>query len=391
MGIKNRFLTILRFIILILIICHLPGFTLVYLNGNISSLLSYISYGLILLYVMLNGKTGNSYTMILLGTVYFIISSLVNQKYMPDFYFFVTTVLKYFIIIWGGYEVMKNTKPKEMWLFMLLGSISILGNMFLFNNPLEDNGRYSGFYLDPNNAGLICLMGFSLSFIMHKKMQLIGKVIFTVLGLFTFSRTFIISWLLINILSIKLNIKNAKMLALGFALLSTLLIYNEFLPSKNRRLEELGAMINGNEKKAENLNKDSRLATWGRYYEFLLNKPIFGNGYNAFGGNGVAPPVGVHNTYLLIWGEAGIVPLLIFLIYIASLLKKSYIVFKRIPFNFMMLLALSLFLLTNHNFFTTDYSLMILLWLHIQVHEEYKNSEFSHLVLNNDNTSPNSA
>ncbi|WP_198146887.1 O-antigen ligase family protein [Maribacter thermophilus] len=294
---------------------------------------------------------------------------------MPETKEFIIIVIKYFIVIWGGYEVMRKTTSKEMWVFMLIGAISILGNMFLFNNPLKDGGRYSGFYLDPNNGGLICIMGFALTFVMPKKIQLLGKIIFTMLGLFTFSRTFIVSWLIMNLLSIKLSLKNAKMLGLGFALLSTLLVYNEFLPKKNQRLENLGAMISGNEEKAKELNKDSRLETWARYYDFLLDKPIFGNGYAAFGGNGVAPPVGVHNTYLLIWGEAGIIPLLIFLMYLASLIRKGYAIFKKTPQVLMMTLALSLFLLTNHNFFTTDYSIMILLWLHIQIYQENKKSE----------------
>lgn len=380
---KNLFLKILRYSTLALIIWHLPGFTLVYINGTISSLISYLSYGLILFYTLLSWKNGNSYPMLLLGALYFIIGSLTEQAYMPEPKQFFIIVIKYFIIIWGGYEVMRSTNAKEMWLYMLIGASSILGNMFLFNNPLADNGRYSGFYLDPNNAGLICLVGFALSFIMPKRIQLFGKIVFTLLGLFTFSRTFIISWLVLNILSIKLSIKNAKMLGLGFLLLSSLLIYNEFLPSKNRRLEELGAMISGDEKKASNLNKDSRLETWGRFYDFLLEKPLFGNGYNSFTGEGIAPPVGVHNTYLLIWGEAGIFPLLIFLIYIMFLAKKGYSYFKKIPHVFMMLISLALFLMTNHNFLTTDYSLLIILWIHIQIFkEEQANNVVENIKLN---------
>jgi len=364
---NKSFTPIIRYSILLLTLLHLPGFFLVYVNDSISSILSYLSYGLILLYVVLNGKKDNCIPMLFIGAIYFLISCLVNQSYLPDTYFFIVTVIKFFIMIWGGYEVMKNTSKKELWFFMLLGALSIIGNMFLFNNPLEDNGRYSGFYLDPNNAGLICLMGFALSFVVSKKLSLIGKLIFTILGILTFSRTFIISWLLINILAIRLSFKNAKMLGIGFAILSFLLVYNEFLPAKNRRLEEIGAVITGDEKKANNLEKDSRFATWARYYDALLDKPIFGNGYNAFGSNGVAPPVGVHNTYLLIWGESGIIPLLFFLGYIAYLIKESNAVFRKAPHILMMVLALALFLLTNHNFFTTDYSLLLIIWFHSQI------------------------
>lgn len=363
---ESRLSALIRYLILGLILWNIPGFTLVYLNGTLSSVLSYLSYGLILIYVLFNKKTGNNSAMLLIGTLYFIIGSLVNQTYMPDFSFFVIIIIKYFIIIWGGYEVMKHTSTKEFWFYMIIGAISILGNMFLFNDPKADYGRYSGFYLDPNNAGLICLIGFSLTFVIAKSFQLVGKITFTLLGLLTFSRTFILSWLLINLLSIRLNLKNAKMIALGFGILSTLLIYNEFLPVKNPRLEQIGAIFKGNEQKAKGIDRDSRWETWSRYYNALTDKPIFGSGYGGFAGNGVAPPVGVHNTYLLLWGEAGIIPILIFIFYLCKIFIRTNRIFKTSPYALMMLLALSLFLLTNHNFFTNDYSLLILLWIDIQ-------------------------
>ncbi|HDZ03944.1 hypothetical protein LCGC14_0132080 [marine sediment metagenome] len=366
---NKKSLSVVRYFILALILLYIPGFTLTYFNGTLSSIFSYLSYGLILIYTIYHGKSGNNYWMIIIGLLYFLIGSVVNQEYMPEIKYFTIIMIKYFIIIIGGYEVMKRTSSKEMWFFMLLGALSILGNMFLFNDPKADYGRYSGFYLDPNNGGLICIMGYALSFAMPKKIRFIGKLLFTILGLFTFSRTFIVTWLIINVLSIRLDIKNAKMLFAGFAILSTLVIYNEFLPVKNARLEQIGAIISSdNDSSSPNkINKDSRWDTWKRYFPALSDKPIFGNGYMAFDGNGVAPPVGVHNTYLLIWGESGIFPILIFIYYLITLFKYGIYYFKDIPFSLMMLISLTLFLMTNHNFFNTDYSLLLILWIDIQL------------------------
>jgi hypothetical protein len=367
---KSKINTYIRYFILALFLWAIPGFTLVYLNGTISSVLSQLSFALILLYIIINGKSGNNTIMLIFGALYFLISSLVNQAYMPEFTEFIIIVVKYFIVIWGGYEVMKDTSSKEMWFFMLFGSFSILGNMFLFNDPTADYGRYSGFYLDPNNGGVICLIGYALTYVMPKKFRLIGKLIFTILGLFTFSRTFILSWVLINLVSIRLSIKNAKMLAFGFGLLSILLVFNEFLPVKNRRLEQIGGYISGNEQKAQGIDKDSRWTTWSRYYDALQENPIFGNGYKAFTGNGVAPPVGVHNTYLLIWGESGIIPIFIFLYYIGWLLIQSNRIFTKSPHLLMMTISLCLFLMTNHNFLTNDYSLLLYVWIYSKIKEQ---------------------
>ncbi|GLU44894.1 O-antigen ligase family protein [Allomuricauda sp. NBRC 101325] len=360
---------IFKYLILALILWHIPGFSLVYINGTLSSLLSYASYGLILLYVFLNKKTGNSYEMLVLGTLYYGISILVTQSYVADAYTFIVALIKYYIVIWGGYEVVKNTSQKELWFFLFIGALSILGNVFLFQNPIADYGRYSGFYLDANNGGLICLMGFALSFTITKSLRLFSKLSYTMLGLITFSRTFMVTWLLLNLMSIRLSIKNSKMLLIGFGVLILLVTYNEFLPVRNERLDQLSALISGSQSsKISGLNKDSREDTWARYYDALNDRPIFGNGYYSFYGNGAAPTKwGVHNTYLLIWGEAGIFPLLVFLFFLGKLFYKSIKQFFIKSYALLMITGLSLFFMTNHNFMTNEYAIFILMWIDVQL------------------------
>ncbi|WP_405415789.1 O-antigen ligase family protein [Maribacter sp. Asnod1-A12] len=368
---KNSvFSKFIRYLTISIILWNLPSFILIYGSSTISSLISYFSFGLILLYTIVNGKSGNDKPLLIFGILFFTLSSLAEQKYMPEFLEFIIIIIKYFIIIWGGYEIMKHSTKKEIWIIMLIGSLSIIGNMFLFNDPKADYGRYSGFYLDPNNAGLICLIGFSITYAMPKKYRLVGKLLFTILGLLTFSRTFILSWLLINLLSIRLSFKNARMLLFGFGLLSMLLIFNEFLPVKNQRLEQIGAVFSGDSKKAAGINKDSRWHTWSRYFEPLFENPLSGNGYGSFGSKGIKAPVGVHNTYLLIWGESGILPIIIFILYIIYLLYEGNKVFKSSPHLLMMTLALSIFILTNHNFLTNYYSILLYVWIHLKIKEK---------------------
>jgi len=90
---KSKSKTLLRYVILALFLWNIPGFTLVYLNGTISSVLSQLSFGLIVLYVILVGKSGNNTIMLLFGFLYFLISSLTNQAYMPEFSFFVIIMI----------------------------------------------------------------------------------------------------------------------------------------------------------------------------------------------------------------------------------------------------------------------------------------------------------
>ncbi|MHA7864101.1 O-antigen ligase family protein [Flagellimonas marinaquae] len=385
METKTEVLPILRYAILALILWNFPGFALVYINDSLSSLLSYASYGLILVYVILNKKTGNCYEMLVFGLLYYMIGILVSQVYIPDIYFFYVRVLKYIIIIWGGYEVVKNTSQKELWFFLLIGALSILGNIFLFQNPVADYGRYSGFYLDANNGGLVCLMGLALSFTIIKPLRLFGKLSFTGLGLITLSRTYMVTWLLLNLMSIRLSVKNAKMLLIGFGVLVLLVTFNEFLPVKNERLEQIGALINGGQQSnVQALNEDSRTETWARYYDVLFENPIFGNGYHSFYGNGVvATKWGVHNTYLLIWGESGIIPLLVFLAFLIKLFLRAFEQFYERPHALLMLTGLALFFMTNHNFMTNEYAIFILMWISIQVKKSPFAEKFGRFSLDN--------
>ncbi|WP_187289845.1 O-antigen ligase family protein [Flagellimonas ruestringensis] len=316
------------------------------------------------------------------------IGILVSQVYIADIHFFFVRVIKYIIIIWGGYEVVKNTTQKELWFFLLIGALSILGNIFLFQNPLADYGRYSGFYLDANNGGLVCLMGFALSFSIIKPLRLFGKLSFTGLGLITLSRTFMVTWLLLNLMSIRLSIKNAKMLLIGFGVLILLVTFNEFLPVKNERLEQIGALISGSQQNdVQALNEDSRTETWARYYDVLFENPIFGNGYHSFYGYGIVPTKwGVHNTYLLIWGESGIIPLLIFLAFLFKLFLRGYHQFQEKPHGLLMLSGLALFFMTNHNFMTNEYAIFILLWIAIQLKESSSFKSFEHYSIVNQGT-----
>ena len=63
-------------------------------------------------------------------------------------------------------EVAKNTTNKEAFLYLLIGSMSIIIHALVFSNAY---GRYAGFYLNPNRAGLICLLGLAFSFTLTNK------------------------------------------------------------------------------------------------------------------------------------------------------------------------------------------------------------------------------
>ncbi|SIS51216.1 O-Antigen ligase [Zobellia uliginosa] len=323
---------ILKYSILALILLNIPGFVLKYMNPVLSSILSYLSFGLLIVFYLINKRTGIHKWFVIIGILYFVISSLSGQSYIPELQFHLIIWVKYFIVIICGYEVVKRTSPNEFIIFLLIGAISIILQILFFNISLKDYGRYSGFFLNPNAAGFICILGYGLSYsVENKKYKFIAQWTFTFMGLLTFSRTFILIWLIINLISLKLSIKNINKLVLGFVLLLGLITYNSFLPVKNSRLTQLAGTISGDSDAAKDLNEGSRFDTWATFYDFILEKPFFGNGFESFNGGGLGGFLGVHNSYLKILGEAGIFPFLLLVFYFIYLIKKSYNVFNLHP------------------------------------------------------------
>ncbi|MEX0290793.1 MAG: O-antigen ligase family protein, partial [Flavobacteriaceae bacterium] len=118
----------------------------------------------------------------------------------------------------------------------------------------------------------------------------------------------------------------------------------------------------------QDLNQGSRTATWSTFYPYISDKPFLGNGFGSFQGGGLNRK-GPHNTFLLVWGEAGIFALLIFLGLYLYLLRKSLGVFYQKPHLTMMSVSLILFLLTNHNYFTAYAIIFISMWIFIESHK----------------------
>jgi O-antigen ligase len=255
---------------------------------------------------------------------------------------------------------------------LLIGASSVVFNAVFFS---DNYGRYSGFYLDPNAAGSVCIAGYALSLGFKKsRLKTIAQFLCTFAGLITFSRTFVLIWIIVNLISLKVNPKNIKVLALGaiaIALTFSLASILNFNPIRLRQLKSLG----GDEQvSVQELNEGSRTATWAEFYPYISEKPFLGYGFGSFQGGGLRRN-GPHNSFLLVWGEAGIFAVLIFLGLHLYLLKKSFAVFYQKPHLFLMSISLLLFLLTTHNYFTAYTIIFYSMWIFIEAHktEEHEN------------------
>lgn len=355
---------IFRIILLLLILLNIPSIALVAMGETTGSLLSYSTIALCAIYYLLEKKTKPNWWLIIIALLYYTISSF---QYYNEYKYFINETLKFFIIVLGGYALVKQVGVNQLFYFILIGSFTIGIEAVFFQSKFD---RFSGVYLNPNTAGFICIYGYALTYGIKKlPLKLFGQFAFTLMGLLTFSRTFIVIWLLLNLISLKISIKNIRIIGVGFLIFSSLLTIDSLVGLNNPRFEQLKKIINNEQVSTQELNEDSRTDTWSLYYDKIIDSPVFGNGYGSFAGE-LYVTVGVHNTYLRIIGEAGIIPFILFLAYFVYLFYWSFYFFKERPYLFMQTIALSTFLLANHNFFDFYYLIFATMWIHYQIEEQ---------------------
>ena len=354
---------IIKYITLALVLLNLPSIGLFAYGGGVGAMLSYATIFMLVVYYALEKKTTPNWWIIIIALLYFMIGAL---QYEGAPMAFMMELIKYFIFVIGGYELAKNTSTLELFVFFLIGALSVGVEAMSFTN---DYGRYAGFYLNANVAGFICIYGYSIIYgLKSSTLKLLGQFVFTLMGLLTFSRTFIVIWLLLNLISLKVSIKNVRIFGIAFLIFSTLLFIDQVVGLNNPRFEQLKSLVSDDQKvSSEEISEDSRTETWAQFYDQIFESPIIGSGYGTFSGK--INSMGVHNSYLMIIGEAGIIPFLLFLVYMARLFFKSFMHFKKAPYLIMMTISLAVFLLANHNFFTFYYMTFAAMWIQYQIYK----------------------
>ena len=354
---------IIKHICLTLILFHLSSVVLVAFGESWGAMFSTLTILFLVVFYFLEVKSSPNWWMIAIALSYFSISSL---QFYGTTRFFLMDFIKYLILIICGYELVKKNSNVELFTYLLIGALSV-GAEALFLT--SDFGRYAGFYLNANVAGFICIFGYALTYSLKSNtFKLLGQFVFTLMGLLTFSRTFIVIWVLLNIISLKISLKNIKILGVGVLIFSTLLFIDEFVGLNNPRFDQLVNIVNNENVSEEEVSEDSRTDTWALFYDQIFESPFFGNGYGTFSGK--LGYLGVHNSYLMIIGEAGIIPFLLFISLIIYFFYWSYRLFNRSPNLIMQTISLSMFLLANHNFFIYYFITFAAMWIHYQINEQ---------------------
>ena len=371
-------LDFLKYLLLFMLFCNMTAFSLVYFGSSMGSIVSYATTLLLLVYFFFSKPWHKPAFPFLFFTLLFFVISSFNYTDIDTTNYFLKESLRFIIVVICGTELMYKCKPKDFFYIFLIGAVSVIINATVFpqSNALHGliQGRFSGFYLNPNFAGSACLFGFALSYtIKSKTWQLIGQFAFTLAGIFTLSRTFVIVWLLINIIAIINNKKNLLVPLVGGVVLVGVFTFTDSKIFASDRFDALESFFDEGPVKTKTLEEDSRTATWAMYYDIIMDKPILGNGFMKLQRkSGLLP--GVHNTYLMVIGEAGIFPFLILIGLYSYLIFESFQFFKLRPELFYIMIIVSLSMLVSHTYFFAYNNVLLSIYVYLQL-RNYRNQK----------------
>ena len=346
---------------------NIPSIALKTQSIGLSSPISYLLFTLLGVLIFTNKTKFPKQIVFLAGisSLYFFIGSFQSNE---GFIILFIVYVKFLLYIFGLFISLRHVNQNTIILLLLAGAITILLDSlyFRFNDfqgidYVSKTGRYAGFYLNPNTASVVCLVGLVLSITKKDTWGIVLSIAFSFLGFLTLSRTFIIMWFLIIAIYLFYNRKHIINTFLFFGVaLFILVTFSEKLNLDADRFEFLIGLFSGSVNE-EVLNNDSRQNTWAKFYYDILDSPIIGNGYASFSKS--SDGVGVHNTFLLILGESGFLP---FVLFISVFVRLLYRTFRSIRYDistFFLIITLTVMLLVNHNFFTDGLLIFILTFI----------------------------
>ncbi|MDC6353824.1 MULTISPECIES: O-antigen ligase family protein [unclassified Robiginitalea] len=360
-----------RWAILALLLLQLPGFFLFNIGPSLGSLSSYLTSGLLLVYFFFAQPKHRLFIpFIVLGILFFTFSTFNFSS--EDETEFIKSFLRFMIVVACGNEVVQRTNNRDLLVVLIVGGLSIIIHGVVFPDAYTEfstvTGRASGFYLNPNYAGTVALVGYSLSLASSsKRLRWTGMLIFSLAGLLTLSRTFIVIWVIINLIASVRSRKNLLGFAVGGAMVILILTVSTFLELNTERFSALESLFSNNVQ-TETITKDTRMDTWAKYTPKVWEAPIFGNGYNKLRGKQYGGS-GIHNTYLMVWGESGILPFLFLMGLYFYLVLGCLKYFDTNPEYLYVIIVIALAMLASHGYFESFFMVFISMFVYARIRD----------------------
>lgn len=212
--------------------------------------------------------------------------------------------------------------------------------------------RFSGVFHGPNLAGTVACQTVALSLSLlggrRSGFLYLVAILGSVAVVLTFSRAAILTLALVLLFFLWSSTPNMHTRTRSYStvwmvsifmigIFALVFINLEHLPLEKVQLDRLKWMMNQNISDIPN----KRFTLWHLGISRIAESPLLGYGLSQFHSLPNGPvcyggPIieiiecGVHNTYLLLWGEAGVIPLTLFLLFIGSLLRARLTLSKSV-------------------------------------------------------------
>lgn len=254
----------------------------------------------------------------------------------------------YKLTTWALYNGEYDSLIKRIFFFMCVGvGLILISSMGMFQFAVDED-RASGLFANPNMASALVLYTFAfvLAFMIKAENYrrigyfLLIPVLFYAVFL-TFSKAGLITFPLVLLLFFGLLMirfryitRSQRRLCIGFFAISVIAVlaitfrFSEIMDQLNwgqvLRLQRTLAFLSGEFTEATTSER-STLFSIG--FNLISEHPFLGNGLTSFHHYDIpvnGKHIGVHNTFLLILGESGIVPFIMYVALILSMTIKSF-------------------------------------------------------------------
>lgn len=259
---------------------------------------------------------------------------------------------------------------KWLLFFTVLASVFIpFGHLLNVSGQIVvDSQRGAGLFGNPNEAGIIAAIGLSaaLVYVKQKSTAFLLSMIFIVMAIMTFSKAVLLMIFMIFLLNQlfkgKMSTSITRLVILSLIVYLALMIFRAdivalFEGTQALRIEQFLKILALEPETAS--MKSSRGDLWLLGLNEIAKNPIIGNGLGALHSmEGATVAVngghaqGVHNSYLLKFGDAGFIAFALFLAFICYVMYQSFRLAKHdlhARFSFFYFFIFSLDCLVTHN------------------------------------------
>ena len=171
---------------------------------------------------------------------------------------------------------------------------------------------------------------------------------------------------MVTLLTIYNDKKNIIVPILGSITLILVVSFSSNLTLNTDRFSALESLVTGSQGDTSAVNKDRRDESWALYYDLIFEKPFFGYGYSEFQRQKPRFP-NVHNTYLMVIGEAGIIPFVLLIGTYVYLLLNSFKHFKKYPWYFYITVVLVLTMMAGHGYFYNFITVFMSIFVFVKI------------------------